>query len=404
MAFFLWILTAMPVKAQALQEPVPYELLPDSSNFVIASILIADPGDDAFFVLGHCALRLQCPTKDMDYCFSYNTSLEMGPEFNLHLLTGRAKAGYEPLSFNRYLEPFQDEQRGMREYVLNLTLDEKRMLWQQIDKQVAKGPTMPFDYIFNNCTNTLYRVISSTLQNEDFEYHDNSLLDMLPREYCELLLGQRSPWIYFMAMSLMSGVPNDSPWPLTTMINPIYLDLLLPEATIRGNDGSVRPALEEPVRTVLLSMRVTKPSAVTPFRLFLGLLVVVLLVTWVEKRFHVRWPAKAVDVLLATGYTLFSLMMLVVSVTKSFGASWNWLFITFNPLPLLLWLCYRKKPWYGRVWGVYAVAIVVTMVLFSLILRHMEWAHEFLLAALLTRCVAHYANHSVSNNHGRTTA
>ncbi|MBQ4138143.1 MAG: hypothetical protein II592_01175, partial [Muribaculaceae bacterium] len=36
-------------------------LLPDSSNFVTASLLIASPGEALYSSYGHCALRMECP-------------------------------------------------------------------------------------------------------------------------------------------------------------------------------------------------------------------------------------------------------------------------------------------------------------------------------------------------------
>lgn len=104
------------------------EVLPDSSNFVTASILISSPGKELFFALGHCGLRLQCPSKGLDYCFSFSTIVPPGPEFNLLLLSGKMKAGYEALPYDEYLDTFRKDGRGVVEYPLNLTLAEEREL------------------------------------------------------------------------------------------------------------------------------------------------------------------------------------------------------------------------------------------------------------------------------------
>ena len=44
-----------------------------SGDFVIASLLVADPGTVLYSVLGHACIRLQCPVFDLDYCFSYES-------------------------------------------------------------------------------------------------------------------------------------------------------------------------------------------------------------------------------------------------------------------------------------------------------------------------------------------
>ena len=46
-----------------------------AEDFVIASLLVADPGTVMYSVLGHACIRLQCPTFGMDYCFSYESDV-----------------------------------------------------------------------------------------------------------------------------------------------------------------------------------------------------------------------------------------------------------------------------------------------------------------------------------------
>ena len=82
------------------------EVLPDSSNFVTASILLSSPGKEAFFALGHSGIRLKSPSKGLDYCFSFSTVLQMGPAFNLVIILGQMKGGYEAVTFEEYIKTF----------------------------------------------------------------------------------------------------------------------------------------------------------------------------------------------------------------------------------------------------------------------------------------------------------
>ena len=49
------------------------KVLPDSSNFVTASLVIISPTDDVYSSLGHCAVRMECPSHNLDFCFSSET-------------------------------------------------------------------------------------------------------------------------------------------------------------------------------------------------------------------------------------------------------------------------------------------------------------------------------------------
>ena len=44
-----------------------------AEDFVTVSLMIADAGSRFYTVLGHACLRLQCPTFDLDYCYSYES-------------------------------------------------------------------------------------------------------------------------------------------------------------------------------------------------------------------------------------------------------------------------------------------------------------------------------------------
>ena len=48
------------------------KVLPDSSNFVTASLLVAEPLHALYSVFGHATLRMECPTHNLDYVFTFD--------------------------------------------------------------------------------------------------------------------------------------------------------------------------------------------------------------------------------------------------------------------------------------------------------------------------------------------
>ena len=384
--FLSVLLLAFVVPKVHAVETNPVEVLPDSSDFVTASVLISSPGHEAFFTLGHSGLRLQCPSAGLDYCFSYSTIVNPGPHFNLLLLTGRMKAGFEALPYAEYMESFSKDGRGVTEYPLNLTLHEKQELWRLMDNKMMKGPTQPFDFLYNNCTSSLYRSVESIMESEDFDYPKLPPLDLRVRDaFHELFIDM--PWVEFFGITMLSAIPPDDPTPLTLVLCPDLWGRLLSEATIRGLDGSSRPALSEPARALLPQTYFLQPTFWTPVNVFALLFAVVVVLTLAERLLHWRRVGKVFDTLLFSVYTFMALYLFLASCFRLYGFFWNWFLFVFNPIPLLLWIFCRKKGFYPKVWCCYSAVLLLFMVLYVFYMSQIEWAHECMLGAFLVRCL-----------------
>ncbi|MBQ9534003.1 MAG: DUF4105 domain-containing protein [Prevotella sp.] len=377
------------VPMMSAEEVDAIEIQPDSSNYVIASIVLSSPGEEAFFALGHSGLRLQCPSKGLDFCFSYSTIVPPGPEFNLLLLFGQMKGGFEALPYDEYMDTFRQTGRGVIEYPLNLTLNEKRELWRLMDNKMMLGPTLPFDFLYNNCTSTLYHSLESVMEREDFVYPRLSPLDMRVRDAFHVLFAD-APWIEFFGITMLSAIPPDDPCPLELVLCPSLWARLLPEATIVGIEGSSRPALSgEPFESAPQTLFI-EPSIWTPVFVFALLLLVAVVVTLVEHVFRWKRVGAVFDGVLFTFYNLFAFYMLYASCVGMFGYFWNWFFFVFNPLPLLLWLYCRKKGGEARLWLGCSVVLIAFMLFYIVHMSQFEWPHELLLATLLLRCLNRY--------------
>ena len=362
------------------------ELLPDSSNLAVVSLLIASPGKEGFYALGHSALRLKSPVHHLDYCYSYNTIEEPGPLFNILLLMGQMKAAYEPVPYETYMERYRNEQRGVTEYTLNLTLHEKQELWRLMDNQVKKGYTLPFDFMFNNCTSTIFRSVSTVMYKEDFDFPQVEPLTLSTRDCFEHIYRQ-TPWLDFMGITFLTAYAREQQ-PIDIMINPSLWAQLLPQTDIVGLDGARRPALAEQPIALLPNKLQVKPSIWTPTLVFSILLLLTLLVTAGQWFLHWRRLPRTLDSILFIVHALVSAYLLFASCTLMFGTFWNWMLLVFNLIPLLLWLFGRKKPWHRRVWLPYAAVILATMILLPFVTGNIEIPHQLIFATLLTRCVS----------------
>lgn len=95
----------------------------DSTHFVTASLMVISPGNEIYSVFGHCVLHMQCPSKHLDYVYTFETE----PNY-LKFFAGKSKACFVAVPTHEFLQQYKAEGRGVTEYELNLTPHEKQEL------------------------------------------------------------------------------------------------------------------------------------------------------------------------------------------------------------------------------------------------------------------------------------
>ena len=109
----------------------------NADDFVIASLLVADPGGKIYSVMGHACIRMQCPAYGLDYCFSYES--EDVAHRVIDFFAGKLYMGMFAVPKEEYCASYREEGRGVYEYTLNLPIEIKRELWRILDEEMLKG-------------------------------------------------------------------------------------------------------------------------------------------------------------------------------------------------------------------------------------------------------------------------
>lgn len=131
-------------------------------NFIHAYIMSVTPGKAYYSAFGHEAIRMQCPSKGLDYCFSFE--MNMSASSHLDVFLRKAKAGFNIMESRDFISLYQKEGRGIQAYELNLNAKEKQNLWKVLDENVANGSTWTFDYLSVNCLSMVFYAINSAIQ------------------------------------------------------------------------------------------------------------------------------------------------------------------------------------------------------------------------------------------------
>ena len=96
------------------------------------SLLTGSSGTELYNTFGHSAIRVKDPTKNLDTVFNWGTFDFDAPNFYLNFTRGKLEYRISTESFRSFERGFIWENRSVVEQKLNLTLEQKRRLYQQL--------------------------------------------------------------------------------------------------------------------------------------------------------------------------------------------------------------------------------------------------------------------------------
>ena len=381
MLFFL----SFALKAQ--DEDTTFVVLPDSSNFVTASMVAASPGEAIYSQLGHAALRMECPRYRLDYCFSFEEEPGMGGILKFFL--GKTDAHMMAVPTQKFLEVFKKEGRQVMQYTLNLTLHEKQELWRLLDNDYVDENMRNFNFLQNNCSSVSLMALENVVVDETIDFKWPKEFKLINGENLEVQTG-RWPWLHFWSLTFL-GTEADDFWENDHRITPEFLEQVIKNASIVTTESDRRPMVTSE-KELLPLVNEFKASPVTPTLTFGTLLLITIFVTLGQWRWKWRWSPMVLDFLLMALVTIAGLVLLYTSfVSGLFGKHWNWYLIPFNPLPLIIWLLWHKRKGFYKVYMFYTVVLVL-FILATPLSQQLDLPHQLITATLVVRCLYHYLN------------
>ena len=356
-----------------------------AEDFVIASLLVADPGTVMYSVLGHACLRLQCPAFGMDYCFSYES--EGVQNRVLDFLAGKLMMGLFAIPVEDYCAQYREEGRGVYEYTLNLPIEVKRELWRVLDEHLAEGIRIPYDYYHRGCATTAKEFVKEAL-GETVIVYDRSLYEYAPtaRELC-IKHSQNAKWVQFFALILVGSEADEPLIGEKQLIIPTDLVHAWQQAKVNGE-----PLLASEPNILVEGKPQIADGCFTPMVLAI-ILLILSIVNLLWKRPYFDWVMLAAQTLIGCGVTY------LICFSDLCCTDWNWLIIPFNPLPLIFW--YWRKYWalpYAGVLVIWCLAIAVTTIWGHVLV---DWSHILMVVAWIVIVVHQIDKKMMCHKHSR---
>ncbi len=369
------------------------EVLSDSSNFVKASLIVSTPTDIIYSSLGHCAIRMECPSEQLDYCFSLETNTQPGDY--LKFFNGDADAAVRAIPTEMYLAECRKEGRGVDQYEFNLTWHEKQQLWKSLDEEMMKPPHLKFNFLNTNCVMMVIIMIQNALIDESINY-----VELPSYLTCDNGNGLRhltrsTPWYQFIYITL-SGAICDEYFSMEYRMTPISLPEVFGKAQIKGSNGQRSLFKGTPV-SLVRQTNFPSSSPFTPRLVFSILLLLVILITWCEWKRGCKHTARITDtILLALEFIIGVLLCYTTLATSLFAAHWNWYLIPCNPLPLLLLLLFGKHKNFYKIYLLYTI-ILIAFIIATPLSSQLDIDHQLITAMFATRTASKYLKHKKIN-------
>lgn len=308
-------------------------------NFVTASLLIMSPGNELYSCAGHSCIRLECPTFNLDYCFSYES--ESVKEKVLTFFLGKLKMGMFAVPTEEWLKMYADVGRGITQYRLNLPPDAKQRLWKILDEKVAEGSALPYDYLERGCAQSDLRVLRTAIEPYAMEIPAwPEQYKQTRREFVDSFTADH-PWNRFF-LHAICGTELDGDVPnMQKIVVPTDVLDLLRIAKVNGT-----PIIDGEGEVLLAAKPDTAPSVFSPV-VAASIVLILAVASWFIKGHLINWLFLALQSALGFFFTY------LVAFSDLTATDWNWLIVPFNLLPLIFWYWRRK-------WALWFVLVLVT--------------------------------------------
>ncbi|MBT8256753.1 MAG: DUF4105 domain-containing protein, partial [Bacteroidia bacterium] len=131
------------------------------------SILTIGPGDNLYDKFGHSAFRINDPVHNRDLAFNYGTYDFNTPNFYTKFARGKLMYSLSVESFRNFHGRYLQQDRWIKEQVLNLNSAEKKALFDfLINNAQPENKDYLYDFCFDNCATRIRDVLVEALDNK----------------------------------------------------------------------------------------------------------------------------------------------------------------------------------------------------------------------------------------------
>lgn len=348
------------------------------------SLLTCSPGEELYSSFGHTALRVVDSAAGNDIVFNYGTFDDSDPQFYMKFTKGLMIYALSVYPYSDFLQEYRVQQRGVIEQTLHLSCAEKTALFKALLEN-AEEKNRFYQYYFHtdNCTT---RARDMLKKNSAAPVVFNNILPPKTPTFRRLihsyLNNSGQYWSKFGIDILLGSNLDEKVTNEQAMFLPDYLLKGFDSATIKGHP------LVMDKQTVLTTPGFSDEAKtwITPFIFFLGLLLLMLALSWKGRRWT-KGVLNIIDTVLFLSLGVLGVLLLtlwIIRIDTVCQDNWNllWALPTHLPMAFLMW---TNKRWVKIYFGITAILTLLLAVGWVFIPQQLNPAVAPILGIILLR-------------------
>jgi hypothetical protein len=352
------------------------------------SLITYGPGDDDISSsFGHTEIRFYDPATGLDRDYSYGGFDYRADYFILKFLRGTLPYTLSAHNLYQVLYYYQQNNRSVREQLLNLSLAQKQRLFEALETNyLPQNREYRYKFYYDNCS-TRPRDMIVKACGDSLQLPAPAQLTKSYRDWMNDYLGGK-PW-YQLGMNIMIGYPSDkvaTRWESMYLPNNVFNQLA--QSTIRQANGQQIPVVSS-TQTLFEPQSIPHQNGPLPLYPAFVFAIFGLLIGVITYRQYVRGNvSRWIDRGLFGFAGLCGWLLLIMWIIRDDGVTgWNpsllWL-LPFH-LPLIFRATNGKNQRFTNLYfGITAVLLIISLFLSNV----PGGADALIILTLLIRCVA----------------
>ncbi|UII33475.1 DUF4105 domain-containing protein [Fulvivirga ulvae] len=380
-----------------------FPLISNSQNLKLSEkadihILTCGPYQgELYSAFGHSAIRVKDPRKGYDILYNYGVFDFDQPNFYLNFARGHLNYKLGVTEYRNFRDYYIYYNRYIHEQVLNLSHQQKQELFDFLQwNALPENQYYLYDYFYDNCAtrvrDALVMAFGDSVQFDGSYINTNYTI----RGLTDLYLKQQ-PW-GDLGIDICLGLPMDKvAAPYEYMFLPDYIEKGFNQATI-VRAGKRVPLVKKTIVTYDSTLEEDQASVVTPFTLFIILLVIGSMVTYFGFRKGKLYAGFDAILFSVTGLIGWLLLLLWLA-TDHRAAAGNLNLLWAIPLhfPVALLLIIRKRPLFlKRYFNVIWILSILLLISWAFLPQQLHYA--LIPFVMLISLRAYYIQRYLSRN------
>lgn len=299
------------------------------------SVLTCSPGDEAYSLFGHTALRYVNEEKKVDVVFNYGYFDFNSPGFMWRFALGETDYRLGAVPFRFFIPEYVDRGSSITEQVLDLTPGQvERLLNALVENNKPENRVFRYNYFYKNCTTMARDKFLEIVSGDSKVVFEESGDDKSFRDELNRMTADH-PWFAFGINVILGSDVDATATKEELQFIPSNLMNDLDKAYIVDSDGNRRPLVKEKIVLIHENKPKVEQGNFTPFYASLLLLLLTMIVMLCElRRKKTFWGYDIILMLMQGAAGLGILFMWIFSEHPAVGS--NYAILLLNPLALIV--------------------------------------------------------------------